>query len=677
MVLATQMTSTQVASWLKHLAVEAPLDKEGRFAFLGPVHTTRTGWVVRARSSDGKEVALRLLRPELVAEEADRELFFAWARACAKVEHARLARLVDVGTLVTPENLELLFAASPWVGGATLKHMLQGRGQGLPAEQAFHVVGQVAAALAAVHSAGVVHGELRPSLVVLDRKQNTTLIGLGVPPRLRRRAELLGFGAWATAPWAPPERLASDGETVEPTADVYQLALLTYEAFAGIPYPRWTAPDLLSDMVDYMPPAMDGLLQKCLGDPELRPASALEFLAELRDVEAAYEQNLRDRKARWKITGKQLKEWAEALLQQTHPPYELVLSLAHRAKAHRGPLSLGASLERELAELAHRAQAGLRQRLASTFKKLLEDKDFAAAQSFLDRVAEELPGEEVVEHYVRLEKERAQASPGKTPEAVKALLSFLKKPELSFAARLTVVEALESLMGGVVVSAPVGFVKPQGKLQVVETFVVQGQPLTVVLGPVMRLGRGSFSQFGNHVDLAPPLEKVAEDSALLLLAQSISRAGHVEFRIGAQGLEAFCLGTHGMTLDGVTLGRGEAAPIRLEGSLVVARGATKGVYRLVQSPEGEVLALLVEFAEGVAAGKKAVWVLQRLPLMLLHPEVGDCGVADPTPEGWVVEATTAGLRLGGLPLDVGARRVWQPEEKLVLPSEVEVVREGV
>lgn len=675
MVLATPITSAQVSFWLKNLAVEAPLDKEGRFVYLGPVHTTRTGWVVRARSGDGKEVALRLLRPELVAEEADKELFLAWVGACSKAEHARLARLLEAGTLLTPENVGLLFATSPWVGGTTLKHMLQGRGQGLPAEQAFHVVGQVAAALAAVHGAGVVHGELRPSLVVLDRRQNATLIGLGVPPRLRRRAELLGFGAWSTAPWAPPERLVSDGEIEEPTADVYQLALLTYEAFAGIPYPRWTAPDLLSDLVDFMPLAMDELLQKCLADPDLRPASALEFLAQLRDVEAGYEQNLRERKARVKISGKQLKEWAESLLEQTHPPYELVLALTHKGKAHRGPLSLSTSLERELSELSHRAQAGLRQRLASTFNKLLADRDFTAAQGFLDRVAEELPGEEVVGHYVRLEKERAQALPGKTPEAVRALLGFLKKPELSFAARLTVVEALESLVGGVVVAAPVGFVKPQGKLQVVETFVVQGEPVTVVLGPVMRLGRGSFSQFGNHVDLAPPLEKVAEDSALLLLAQSISRAGHLEFRIGAQGLEAFCLGTHGITLDGVTLTRGEAAPIRVEGSLVVARGATKGVYRLIQSPEGEVLVLWVEFAEGVAAGKKAAWVLQRLPLGILHPDVGDCGVADPTPEGWVVEATTAGLRLGGLPLEVGWRRVWQPEEKLVLPSEVEVVRE--
>lgn len=675
MVLAAQLTSAQVDSWLKQLAAESPLAQDGRFVYLGPVHVTRTGWVVRVRGLEGKELALRLMRPELVAEEADRELFLAWGRACAQVEHTRLARVLEAGVLVTPENHELAFVASPWVGGSTLKHQLQGRGQGLPAEHAFHLVGQVAAALAALHARGLVHGELRPSLVVVDRKQNATVIGLGVPPRLRRRAELLGFGAWATAPWAPPERLASDGETIEPNADVYQLALLTYEAFAGIPYPRWTAPDLICDMVDYMPPALDELLQACLGDPERRPPTALEFLARLRDAEAAYEQNLRDRKARSKIPHKQLKEWAEALLEQTYPPYELVLSLAQKGKTQRGPLSLASSLERELSELAHRAQAGLRRRLASTFKKLVDDRDFAAAQSFLDRVAEELPGDEVVEHYVHLERARAQASPGKTPEAVKALLGFLKKPELSFAARLTVVEALEHLLGGVVVAAPVGFVKPQGKLRVVETFRVQGAPVVVVLGPVMRMGRGSFTQFGNHVDLAPALERIAEDSALLLLAQSISRAGHVEFRIGAQGLEAFCLGTHGITLDGVTLGRGEAAPLRLEGSLVVARGAARGLYRLVQSTDGDLQALWVEFTEGVAAGKKAVWVLQRLPLLVLHPEVGDCGWADPTPEGWVVEATTTGLRLGGLPLEVGARRVWQPEEKLVLPGEVEVTRE--
>lgn len=673
----TAQTGAQVEHWLFGLKPEAPLDEDGRFVFLGPIHKTRTGWVMRVRDSNQEERALRLVRPELVGEEGDRELFFAWAEACKKVEHARLARVQEVGTLSTTLGGELLFLASPWVGGTTLKQQLQGRGQGLPAEHAFHLVGQIAAALAAVHAGGVIHGELRPSLVLLDKKQNVTVLGLGIAPRLRRRAELLGFGSWAVAPWAPPERLDSDGETAEPTADIFQLAILAYEAFAGIPYPRWTAPDLLCDLVDFMPPAMDELLASCLGDPERRPPTALEFLARWRDVEALYEQNLRDRKVRGKLPIKQLKEWAEGLLTQTYPPYEQVLSLVAKGRGHRGPLGLTSGLERELAELGDQAKVGLRQRLGSVFSRLLEDRDFTAAQSFLDKVAEELPAEEVVEHYVRLEKERASATPGRATEAIKALLDFLRKPELSFAARLTVVEALEQMVGGVALPGRVSFKKPQGQLRVVEVFQVQGQEVTVVLGPVMRLGRGDFAQFGNHVDLAPPWARVAEDSALLLLAQSISRAGHVEFRIGAQGLEVFCLGTHGITVDGVALARGESAPVKLEGSLVVARGAAKGLYRALQSPEGEVLALAVEFHEGVAAGKRALWVLQRLPLELLHPQVGDCGFCDPTPEGWVVEATTFGLRVGTVGLDVGGRRVWKPGEKLVLPGGVEVIREEV
>lgn len=674
-VATTHVTSTTVDRWLGQLGVEAPLDLEGRFLFLGPVHTTRTGWVVRAKGPQG-EVSLRLLRPELVEEEADRELFFAWSASCKNASHLRLAVLQEAGALPTPLGVQLAYLAAPWLGGGNLKQMLQGRAQGFPAEQAFHVVGQVAAALAAVHGAGMVHGELRPGVVMLDKRLNVTLLGLGVPPRLRRRAELLGFGPWAVAPWAPPERLDSDGETVEPTSDVFQLALLAYEVFAGIPYPRWSAPDLLSDMVEYMPAAMDELLEACLGDPERRPPTALEFLSRLRDVEALYETNVRERKAKAKLSAKVLKERAEGLLEQTYPPYELVLALATKGKSLRGPIPLSSGVQRELAELADRAKAGLRHRLGQVFGRLLADRDFSAAQAFLDRVAEELPGDEVVEHYVQLEKERARAFPGKAAEATRALLGFLKRPELSFAARLAVVEALETLVGGVVAPKAVAFRKPQGKLKVVEVFRVGGKPVEVVLGPVMRLGRGNFAQFGNHVDLAPPLDKVAEDSALLLLAQSISRAGHVEFRIGAEGLEAFCLGTHGAVLDGVQLTRGEAAPLATEGTLVIARGAAKGSYRLFFAPEGEPLALVVEFHEGVVPGKRAVWVLQRLPLEALEPQVGECGVADPTPEGWVVEAWTAGLRLGAVPLELGGRRVWQDGEVLVLPEEVEVVREG-
>ncbi|MCS7182361.1 MAG: protein kinase, partial [Thermoanaerobaculum sp.] len=670
------VSSAQVTSWLSTLREGASLDQEGKWGFLGSVAATRCGWLVRARSEGGDTVALRLLRPELVAEEADRELFLAWAEACQAAEHSRLARILQRGFFLNPDGWQLAYLSSPWVAGSTLPQLLQGRGQGLPPEQAFHWLGQVAAALAAVHSAGVIHGELRSSSVLVDRRQQAHLVGLGVPPRLRRRAELLGFGSWATAPWAPPERLKDDGETADPAADVFQLALLTYEAFAGVPYPRWSAPDLLSDLVEFMPFSMDQLLQACLGDAERRPATALEFLARLRDVEASYEQNLRERKGKVRLPSKQLKEWAEELLAQTHPPYELVLALAHKGKAHRGPLAL-AGPEREFGELAHQARVGLRRRLGEVFSRLLEDRDYASAQGFLDRVGEEVPAEELVELYVRLEKEKASVFPAKTAEAVKVLLGLLKKPELSFAARLSVVEALEHLTAGVSGSRMVGFVKPQGKLRVVETFLVQGQPTVVVLGPALRLGRGNFAQFGNHLDLAPPLDRVVEDSALLLLAQSISRAGHVEFRIGAAGLEAFCLGTHGITLDGVPLGRGEMAALRREGTLVVARGAARGTYRLVSTPQGEPLALEVSFAEGVAAGKRALWVLQRLPLGLLHPPAGECGVVDPTPEGWVVEASTPGLRLGGFPLEVGVRRLWQGEETLVLPEEVEVVREGV
>jgi len=225
---------------------------------------------------------------------------------------------------------------------------------------------------------------------------------------------------------------------------------------------------------------------------------------------------------------------------------------------------------------------------------------------------------------------------------------------------------------------PIPVMTDMGVLAPVERFQVETAHETtswrVVVGPAVRFGRGSFEEFGNHLDLRPTRREAADDSTMLTLAQTLSRAGHLELRVGSEGLEAFCLGTHGVSVDGVALNRGERAALRESGECSLAQGAAVFSYRLLPGGDGAPTTVELRFSAGIGAGRRAYWVISELPSELIAVGVGAAVDLAPTPGGWQVTAKGDGVCLGEAPLPPGSTSLWTPDVPLVVAEGRTIVR---
>ncbi len=651
-------------------------------AATGTVHEGGVSRVVQARTAEGQLRAVRLIRPELVDSAEAMAIFEEWARRAAAVRSAHLAVPVALGRLRSDGSVAP-YLLMDWLEGRSLRQHLGLRGQGMLPENAFHLLRQVAQGLADLHAAGVAHGDVRAESVLLTRQGRAVLLDVGITPAVRRRAEDLRGAPWVAQRHAPPERGSGDDQLISPVSDVYQLGALTYEVFSGGSFSRWVPLEELSEMVDFLPAAMDELVQACLASPAERPADAAAFLGRLTAVEQAFEENQRRGRPRDHGSTRQLWERAVALAAGERPPWGYVAALCRRLLGVRPHLMpFGKVAERPVRELLEEAERRLRAERREHLEGMLRRGSWAIAAAFVDQLTEEVTAAEAEQLRLAVERARLDAA-GERPEVAAQVadrvLVFLKTPEISPQARVEAVELLERVMhhGGRVAAPPgrpVVMVAPVGELAPVEQWEVNGAPWHVVLGASMRLGRGSWEEFRNHVDLRPTREEVEESSSTLLLAQVLSRAGHLEFRAGREGLEAVCLGTHGATVDGEGLQRGEARTLGSEGSCRLANGAVELSYRLWPGMQGEPVAFTVRFTDGLGRGRSAAWVLQRLPLQALHPAGLECGVLLPTPRGWEVEAWQDGVLLGDDPLASGTRRLWSRGEVVHLPGGVSLLR---
>jgi serine/threonine-protein kinase len=174
-----------------------------------------------------RKVALKILRPELTGDDLFRKRFLREARAAAAVEHENLVPIVEAGALGGRDYL-----AAAYVAGESLGQRLAARGP-LPVEDLLRLVGELAAALEALHRSGLIHRDVKPSNVMLSESGTALLtdFGLAKGPAytvLTRPGQVVG-----TVDYMAPELI--QGEAASPASDVYALGCLVYECLTGTP----------------------------------------------------------------------------------------------------------------------------------------------------------------------------------------------------------------------------------------------------------------------------------------------------------------------------------------------------------------------------------------------------------------------------------------------------------
>ncbi|ORV88410.1 hypothetical protein AWC11_14890 [Mycobacterium interjectum] len=198
----------------------------GRYRLLSLIGEGGMGKVYRAHDTEiDRDVAIKVLPPELGSEPGYRERFRREAHIAARLNEPHIIPIHDTG-----EIDGRLYLVMPIIEGVDV-HTLLRRDGAMSPQRAVQVIEQLAAALDAAHEAGLVHRDVKPSNALVTRKDFVYLIDFGIAhdakaTKLTQTGSIIGTFAYMS-----PERL--EFGSADARSDVYALACVLYECLTG------------------------------------------------------------------------------------------------------------------------------------------------------------------------------------------------------------------------------------------------------------------------------------------------------------------------------------------------------------------------------------------------------------------------------------------------------------
>ncbi len=235
-------------------------------------------------------IALKVLAPELASDEVFRARFLEESRIAASLNHPNVIPIYDMGS-----QDDLLYIAMRYVSGTDLRQMIKKRGRLLP-ETALFLLGQAARALDAAHRKGLVHRDVKPGNLLIERGSDETdpdhvyLADFGITKHAMSRSGLTSTGQFlGTIDYVAPEQIR--GTSVLGLADQYSLGCVLYECLTGrVPFEKdldaaiiWAhveeTPTMPTILRPELPPEIDDVFARVLAKrPDERYGSCREFV---------------------------------------------------------------------------------------------------------------------------------------------------------------------------------------------------------------------------------------------------------------------------------------------------------------------------------------------------------------------------------------------------------------
>ncbi len=239
-------------------------------------------------------VAVKVLAPHLVWEKEFVERFLREARAAARLKHAGIVTIHDVG-----QEGDWYYFIMEYLEGQTLTEVIRQRGP-LSSDEALSILRPLAAALNYAHHRGLVHRDIKPGNVIVDPAGQVTLTDFGIA-RAAQETRLTATGALVGTPeYMSPEQ--AKGLTVDARSDQYSLAVVAYEMLSGrAPFQAESTLALMYKVVHEPPPpirqarldlpvGVEAVLAKVLAkEPGDRYATVSAFVEALGQVLAGEE----------------------------------------------------------------------------------------------------------------------------------------------------------------------------------------------------------------------------------------------------------------------------------------------------------------------------------------------------------------------------------------------------
>lgn len=245
-----------------------------RYKIVEPIGTGGSSQVFLAHDQKlGRQVALKVLDERATAQDDLRKMFVKEGRALAQLSHPNVVAVHDVGEVDGRPYLVM-----EYVDGISLKQRIE-RAGALALADVVRLGGEIAAGLEFTHSKGIIHADLKPSNILLDREDKPKIADFGIARTPQEDAETPQL--FATALYVSPERVEGKRATV--ASDIYGLGLVLYEMLVGKPpFTSANAAVLLRDHVvrqpvppshlrPSLPKEVDTIVLKALAkDPALR-----------------------------------------------------------------------------------------------------------------------------------------------------------------------------------------------------------------------------------------------------------------------------------------------------------------------------------------------------------------------------------------------------------------------
>jgi len=234
-----------------------------------------------------RPLAVKVLSPDLLLSGTARERFRREAETVAQLSHPHIVPLHFIG-----EAQDVVYLAMAFVDGESLADRIQREGR-LSTEEAGRILREVASALDLAHRRGVIHRDIKPQNVLLERETGRSLVTDFGIARTAESASLTATGMMVGTPiYMSPEQVT--GGAVDHRADLYALGVMGYEMLVGRPpFGGVTPTEILMKRVAEpakpveaarpdTPPALAAVVNRCLEqDPEKRFASGAEIVRAL------------------------------------------------------------------------------------------------------------------------------------------------------------------------------------------------------------------------------------------------------------------------------------------------------------------------------------------------------------------------------------------------------------
>jgi serine/threonine protein kinase len=309
-----------IGQTLKHYKIEELLGMGGM------------GVVYRARDTKlQRPVALKILKPELVADPGRKSRFIIEAQAAAAVSHPAIASIYDID-----EADGTMFIAMEYIEGRTVGRLIA-EGE-LDLQGAVEIGHQVSEGLAKAHEAKIVHRDIKSDNIMVTRDGHAKLLDFGLAKLLdtgpvedavpaevsrtltRERVQTIAGTVMGTTNYMSPEQ--ARGRSVDSRSDIFSLGVVLYEMVTGeLPFSRETALDTMHAIVfeeakpvtavrPNLPAPIHQIISRCL---RKRPEDRYPDAGRLADDLKRLEQSLESGTSLVLPPGERIKVWLETV----------------------------------------------------------------------------------------------------------------------------------------------------------------------------------------------------------------------------------------------------------------------------------------------------------------------------------------------------------------------------